>query len=67
MRRFTSKNYNIFFRYVVSHFVTSGCSEEHISLCYDVCCTLVKIHEHKWTPGLHSSDDVVLNHTTMHI
>jgi hypothetical protein len=67
MRRFTSKNYNIFSKSVVSHFVSSGCSEEHISLYYNIYCTLVTSHEHRWTPGLHSPDDGVLNHTTVHI
>jgi hypothetical protein len=52
---------------VISHFVFSCCSEEHISLYYNVCCTLLKNHEHKWTPGLRSSNDVVFNHVTMHI
>ena len=52
---------------MVSHFVSSGCSEERSSLYYDIRCTLVTSHEHKGTPGLHSSDDGVLNHTTVHI
>ena len=58
---------NIFSKSVISHFVSSCCSEEHVSLYYDVCCTLLTSHEHKWTPGLHYSDDGVFNHITMHI
>lgn len=57
---FFSNNYSIFFKSVVSHFVSSGCSEERSSFYFDIRCTLVTSHEHEWTPGLHCSDDGVL-------
>jgi len=61
MRLFTPSNYSIFFKSVASHFVSSCCSEESSSFYFDISCTLVTSHEHKWTPGLHCSDDEVLN------